>query len=69
MAINAAGKDMGPHTALAAIGNVTERTTKHTEFNCKTWKTEISDFGGQTTLIAEIVMDQVWFDESIFLST
>ena len=46
MAINAAGKDMGPHTALTAIGNVTERTTKHTEFSCKTWTTEISDFLG-----------------------
>ena len=44
MAIKAAGKDMGPPTALTAIGNVTERTTKHTEFNCKTWTTEISDF-------------------------
>ena len=44
MAINAAGKAMGPYTALAAIGNVTEKTTKHTEFSCKTWTTEISDF-------------------------
>ena len=46
VAIKAAGKDMGPHTALAAIGNVTERTTKHTEFSCKTWTTERSDFWG-----------------------
>ena len=44
MAIKAAGKDMGPHNALTAIGNVTEKTTKHTEFSCKTWTTEISDF-------------------------
>ena len=77
VAINAAGKDMGPHTALIAIGNVTERTTKHTEFNCKTWTTEISDFwwanssecGRKSHLIAEMNMDQVPFDESIFLST
>ena len=68
---------MGPHTALAAIGNVTERTTKHTEFNCKTWTTERSDFlgannsenGRKSHLIAEIDMDHVPFDESIFLST
>ena len=51
MAINAAGKDMGPHTALTAIGNVTERTTKHTEFSCKTWTTKrYLIFAGQTTL-------------------
>ena len=68
---------MGPHTALTAIGNVTERTTKHTEFSCKTWTTEISDFlgannsenGRKSHLIAEIDMDHVPFDESKFLST
>ena len=43
VARNAAGKGIGPKKDLAAIGIVTESTTKNNAFSCITWTSLKSD--------------------------
>ena len=43
VARNAAGKGIGPKKDLAAIGIITESTTKNNAFSCITWTSLKSD--------------------------